>query len=73
MRNEIPAIVQPKQPRGRESRIACNSDDTPLGVAVYLTAEELSEFGMDPEVADAVELTVQDGEISLTTISWGQS
>lgn len=48
MRNDIPAIVQPKEPRGRESRIACNSDEKPLGVAVYLTAEELAEFGMNP-------------------------
>lgn len=73
MRNDIPAIVQPKRPRGRESRIACNGDDRPLGVAVYLTAEELAEFGMDPEVADAVEVTVEDGEISLIPISWSQS
>jgi len=71
MRNDIPAIVQPKEPRGRESRIAYNGDDSPLGVAVYLTAEELAEFGMDPEVADAVEVTVEDGEVSLIPISWG--
>jgi len=73
MRNDIPAIVQPKEPRGRESRIACNGDKNPLGVAVYLTAEELAEFGMNPEVADAVEVTVEDGEVSLTPISWSQS
>lgn len=73
MRNDIPAIVRPKQPGGRESRIACTGDDTPLGVAVYLTAEELSEFGMDPEVADAVEVTIEDGEVSLIPISWSQS
>jgi hypothetical protein len=72
MRNDVPAIVRPKHPRGRESRIACEDEDTPLGVAVYLTAEELSEFGMDPEVADAVEVTVDDGEVSLIPISWGQ-
>lgn len=70
MRNDIPAIVQPKQPRGRESRIACNGEDGPLGVAVYLTAEELAEFGMDPETADAVDVTVENGEISLIPISW---
>jgi hypothetical protein len=42
-------------------------------VAVYLTAEELVEFGMDPEVTDAVEVTVENGEISLIPISWNQS
>lgn len=73
MRNDIPAIVRAKRPRRRESRIACNGDDKPLGVAVYLTAEELGEFGMDPEVADAVEVTVEDGEVSLIPISWSQS
>ena len=73
MRNEIPAIVKPKRPRGRESRIARNGDDRPLGVAVYLTAEELVEFGMDPEVADAVEVIIEDGEVSLVPISWSQS
>jgi len=73
MRNDIPAIVQPKRPWGRESRIARNGDDRPLGVAVYLTAEELAEFGMDPEVADAVEVTIEDGEVSLVPISWSQS
>lgn len=73
MRNDIPAIVKPKEPRGRESRIACNGDEKPLGVAVYLTAEELAKFGMNPEVADAVEVTVDDGEVSLIPISWSKS
>ena len=72
MCNDIPAIIQPKHPRGRESQIACNGNDRPLGVAVYLTAEELAEFGMDPETADAVEVTVENGEISLIPISWSQ-
>lgn len=73
MCNEIPAIVKPKHPRGRESKIACTGDNTPLGVAVYLTADELSEFGMNPKVADAVEVAVEDGEVSLVPISWNQS
>ena len=73
MRNDIPAIVQPKRLRGRESRIARNRDGRPLGVAVYLMAEELAELGMDPEVADAVEVTIENGEVSLVPISWSQS
>jgi len=73
MRNDISAIVHPERPREGVSRIARDGNNTPLGVAVYVSAEELSEFGMDPETADAVKLTVDNGEVSLVPICWSRS
>lgn len=40
-----------------------NEEGNPLGVAIFLTPEQLAQLGIDPEATDVIEYHVADGEI----------
>jgi len=50
----------------RTARLARDGDGDPIGAAVFLTADELAELGVDTSTTDAVDITVEDGEVSLS-------
>ena len=49
----------------RTARLARNGDGDPIGAAVFLTADELADLGVEPERTDAVNVSVEDGEVRL--------
>ena len=49
----------------RTARLARNGDGDPIGAAVFLTADELTDLGVEPERTDAVNVSVEDGEVRL--------
>jgi hypothetical protein len=56
----------------RRARISRDSTDAPLGAAVFLTAADLERLGVDPDAAERVAYTVQDGELRLAPHSTGE-
>lgn len=42
--------------------------DTPMGALVFLSAEELVKCGIDPEEADGVVPSFEDGELVLDAV-----
>jgi len=67
--NVIPAIVR-KEPEGRTARISRDAKGDPIGVAVFLTSEEIESLGVNTAAADAVELQIRDDEAHFLPISW---
>lgn len=63
MPNVVPKIAPPKGQSVREARISQGVDGSPVGVALFLTADELCELGVDPTSADAVSMWVYDGNV----------
>ena len=53
------------QTRRREARVSRDGDGDPIGAAVFLTADELRALGIDPTTADAVTVSVENGEVRL--------
>jgi len=47
----------------REARMSRDSGGDPLGVMIYLTAEELQELGVDPRNADKVTYATENGTL----------
>lgn len=45
----------------REVEINRSSDWGPIGVALFLSSEELENLGVDPEATDRIVIRVQDG------------
>ena len=50
----------------RRARVNRASDGHPLGLALFITARELRDLGIDPEDVDRVAYSVEDGEIRLS-------
>lgn len=42
-----------------------NGEGDPLGVAIFLTPEQLTQVGIEPEATDVIEYYVEHGEIRL--------
>ena len=57
--------ASPTDGDSREARVARDGDGDPIGAAVFLTADELADLGVDPVRADAVNVSVEDGEVRL--------
>lgn len=54
----------------RKRRIAAMNEDeegNPLGVAIFLTPEQLAQLEIDPEATDVIEYHIEDGEVQLRT------
>lgn len=49
----------------REARVNRAGNGQPLGLPLFITAPELRSLGVDPENADYVAYTVENGEIRL--------
>lgn len=50
----------------RTARLARDGDGDPIGAAVFLTADELADLGVDTDTTDTVNVAVEDGEVCLT-------
>ena len=50
----------------REARVNRAGDGQPLGLALFVTAAELRNLGIDPEDVDRVAYSVEEGEIRLS-------
>jgi len=53
------------QATAREARVSRDGDGDAIGAAVFFTADDLRELGIDPTTADAVTVSVEDGEVRL--------
>jgi hypothetical protein len=51
------------QTRRREVRVSRGPEGDPIGAAVFLTADELRSLGVEPARTDAVNVSVEDGEV----------
>jgi hypothetical protein len=51
---------------GRTARINTDQSGAPIGVAVWLNADELAALGVDHNRTDAVDVRVTDGDLELT-------
>lgn len=49
----------------RKARISQDGNGEPIGVAVFITADELTDLGIDPEAAEIVNVSIEDGRIRL--------
>ena len=56
------------QTRRREARVSRDPEGDPIGAAVFFTADDLRELGIDPTTADAVTVSVADGEVRLLDV-----
>lgn len=63
MPNVVPKVAPPKDKSVREARISTGVDGSPVEVALFFTADELCELGVDPTSADAVSMWVYDGNV----------
>jgi hypothetical protein len=54
-----------RQSETREARISRDGNGDPIGAAVFLTADDIAALGVDPHTADAVTVSVADGEVRL--------
>ena len=52
----------------RVATIHERSDDTPMGVTVFLTSDELRELGIEPALVDGVRPRIEDGELYLDEV-----
>lgn len=57
---------------GRTARINTDQSSAPIGVAVWLNADELAALGVDPDRNDAVDVRVADGDLELTPTHQGE-
>lgn len=63
MPNVVPKIAPPEGKSVREARISKGVDGSPVGVALFFTADELFELGVDPASADTVSMWIYDGNV----------
>ena len=54
---------------GRRARLSRNKDDSPIGVALFVTAEELAMIGIDTVTTEFVELRIADGELRISPVT----
>lgn len=47
----------------RTATVNCAPDGEPLGIALFLNAEELTQLGVDPEATGVVAYSVEDGDL----------
>lgn len=66
IRTYISTLVHERQ-TGRKARIARNQDGAPLGVALFVTPEELEDFGVNPSTANSVVLRVSNGVVRISS------
>ena len=52
----------------RQARVNHAGDGKPLGVALFITARELRSLGIDPEDADRVVYSVEEGELRFSEL-----
>lgn len=57
------------QTRRREARVSRDPEGDPIGAALFFTADELRSLGVEPETTDAVNVSVEDGEVRLRPTS----
>lgn len=57
---------------GRTARINTDQTGAPIGVAVWLNADELAALGVDSGRTDAVDVRVADGDLELTPAHQGE-
>jgi len=57
---------------GRTASINTDQTGAPIGVAVWVNADELSALGVDPNRTDAVDVRVADGDLELTPAHHGE-
>jgi len=50
----------------RQATVNRRPDGSALGVAVFLTGDDLADLGIDPDATDAVDVQVKDGDLELT-------
>ena len=53
---------------GRAATINTDRLGVPIGIAVWLNADELVELGVDPEANDVVGIQVTNGELKLRPV-----
>lgn len=53
------------EPGRRRARVNRDGDGQPVGCAVFLSARQLRDLGVEPETVDNIEYTVEGGEIHL--------
>ena len=54
---------------GRRARLSRNKDDSPIGVALFVTAEELVMIGIDTATTEFVELRIANGELRISPVT----
>lgn len=59
----------PQNQSGRRARLSRNTDGSPIGVALFVTAEELSMIGIDTATTEFVELRIADGELRISPVT----
>jgi hypothetical protein len=69
MPNVVPKVVESDEKCGREARISRKSDGSPIGVAVFFTADELVDLGVNPADVDSVRMWVHEGEINFESVN----
>jgi len=69
MSNVVPTVVKVDEQLGRKARIARGHDGSPIGVAVFLTAEELTDLGIDPSSVDVVRIRVYGGDVHFVPVN----
>ena len=42
-----------------------DGDDAPLGIALFLSSNQLAQLGIDPDTTDVVEYWVEDGRFQV--------
>lgn len=57
---------EPANTGGRTAHVSWDAADDPIGAALFFTAEELTTLGVDPEITDTVNVSVENGEVSLS-------
>lgn len=61
----FPVVTPMCDPDSREARVTMDGNGDPIGAAVFLTADELADIGINPERTDAVIVFVEDGEVRI--------
>ena len=59
----------PQNQSGRRARLSRNKDDSPIGVALFVTAEELVMIGIDTATTEFVELRIANSELRISPVS----
>lgn len=49
----------------RRARVSRNTEDHPLGCAIFLTSRQLQELGLNPNAIVGVKYVVEDGDLQL--------
>lgn len=68
MRNVVPTVVDPEKRLGRNARVSRTGDGSPIGAAVFFTADELEALGIDPDSTDTVAMQIHNGEVVIRSL-----